>query len=102
MRYSLFLKVVMTEYHSLLISKKLKIDYLNPFLANVPILYPLKTPENLWFSGVFRGYKMGAFARNWFNVSFLSSLVFLPVSSSQGKSLFENDCFKQTIPLQFM
>ena len=37
---------------------------LNPFLANVPILYPLKPPENLWFSGVFRGYKMGTLARN--------------------------------------
>ena len=36
----------------------------NAFLANVPILNPLKTPENLWFSGVFRGYKMGTFARN--------------------------------------
>ena len=33
---------------------------LNPFLVNVYILYPLKTPENLWFSGVFRGYKMAA------------------------------------------
>ena len=29
----------------------------NPFLANVPILYPLETPDNLWFSGVFREYK---------------------------------------------
>ena len=38
---------------------------LNLFLANVlPILYPLKTPEKLWVSGVFRGYKMGALARN--------------------------------------
>ena len=37
---------------------------LNPFLANFPILYSLKTPENLWFSGVFRGYKMGTLARN--------------------------------------
>ena len=37
---------------------------INPFLANVPILYPLKTPENLWFSSVFRGYKMGKLARN--------------------------------------
>ena len=37
---------------------------INRFLANVLILYPLKTPENLWFSGVFRGYKMGALARN--------------------------------------
>ena len=24
---------------------------INSFLANIPILYPLKTPENLWFSG---------------------------------------------------
>ena len=37
---------------------------LNPFLPNVPILYPLKIPENLWFSGVFRGCKMGPLARN--------------------------------------
>ena len=35
---------------------------INPLHANVPILYPLKTPENLKFSGVFRGYKMGALA----------------------------------------
>ena len=41
-----------------------KKSVLNPFLANVPILYPLKTPENLWFSEVFRGYKMGTLARN--------------------------------------
>ena len=26
-----------------------------PFLANVPILYFLKTPENLWFLGVSKG-----------------------------------------------
>ena len=26
----------------------------NPFLAKLPILYFLKTPENFWFSGVFR------------------------------------------------
>ena len=31
--------------------------YFNPFLANVPILYPLKTPEN-------HRYKMGTLARN--------------------------------------
>ena len=47
----------------------LKIDrvsyaVLNPFLANIPILYPLKTPENLWFSGVFRRYEMGTLAKN--------------------------------------
>ena len=36
----------------------------NPFLANVLILDPPKTPENLWFSGVFRGYKMKTLAGN--------------------------------------
>ena len=40
------------------------IFFLNPYLAKVPNLYPLKTTENLWFSGVFRGYKMGTSARN--------------------------------------
>ena len=38
--------------------------YSNPFLANVAILYPLKTPENLSFCGVFRWHKVGTFARN--------------------------------------
>ena len=27
------------------------------FPANVPIIYPLKAPYNLWFSGVFRDIK---------------------------------------------
>ena len=35
----------------------------NPLLINVLILYPLKTPENQWFSGVFRGYEMGTLVR---------------------------------------
>ena len=34
----------------------------NPFLANVPILYPLKTPENQRYK--IRGYKMETLARN--------------------------------------
>ena len=37
---------------------------LNSFLANVPILYLLKTPENLWSPSVFKEYKMGTFTRN--------------------------------------
>ena len=40
----------------------------NTFLVNVSILYPLKTPENLWFSGVFRGYKMGTLAGSGLNM----------------------------------
>ena len=34
------------------------------FVVNVSILYSLKTPENKRFFGIFRGYKMGRFARN--------------------------------------
>ena len=37
---------------------------LNPFLATVHILYPMKTTENLWFSVLFRGYKIRTLARN--------------------------------------
>ena len=41
-----------------------QMDKINPFPADNPILYPLKTPESPWFSGVFKGYKMGALAKN--------------------------------------
>ena len=41
---------------------------INLFLANVPILHPLKTPENLWFFGVFKGYKIGTLVRNGLTV----------------------------------
>ena len=37
----------------------------NSFLANLPSLYPLKTPENSsWFFGVFKGSEMGKLTRN--------------------------------------
>ena len=31
----------------------------NPFSTNVPLLYPLKTLEDLWFSDAFKGYRSG-------------------------------------------
>ena len=40
------------------------LHYLNLFLTNVPISYPLKTPEKLWFPGDFRGYKIGTLGIN--------------------------------------
>ena len=55
------------NFHNFLISQLLEnrlITVVNTFLANAPILYSLKTPKNFWFSGVFRGYKMGTLARN--------------------------------------
>ena len=35
--------------------KRSKKDLINPFLANVSVLYPLKTPESLTFFDVLRG-----------------------------------------------
>ena len=40
------------------------LNELNSFPANAPILYCLETPENLRFSGIFRGYKIGTLAGN--------------------------------------
>ena len=45
-------------------------DQFNPFPANVAVLNPLKTQENLWFFGVFRGNKMGTLAGNGLNTVF--------------------------------
>ena len=41
--------------HEYFVQQSPQSKFVDPFLANVPILYHLKTPENLWFSGVFRG-----------------------------------------------
>ena len=33
-------------------------------MASVSVLYSLDIPENLWFSGISGGYKVGTLARN--------------------------------------
>ena len=38
---------------------------INPFMANIPFLYPLKKQR---FLTVFRGYKMGILARNGLSI----------------------------------
>ena len=47
----------------------------NPFLANIPIFYHLKTSEKFRFSGVFRGYKKGALAQN--GLKYLTCITFM-------------------------
>ena len=37
---------------------------INPFSTNVPLLYPLKSSENLRFSDIFRAYKSGTLVEN--------------------------------------
>ena len=56
------------------------IGIFNPFLTNVPILYPLKTPENIWFSGVIMCYKMGAMTRNRLKSTFKSIIPSLNIT----------------------
>ena len=52
-----------------------------PFLTDASILYPLKTSENLWFSGVFRGYKMGTLVKN----GLISVIVnYIPIFQKSG------------------
>ena len=38
---------------------------LNPFLTNVPLLYPLKISENREFFYAFRGYRGVTLVENW-------------------------------------
>ena len=49
-------------------------------MANVPILYPLKTPEKQSFYDDFWGYKMGTLARNRLRCFF--GIEGLPVQTS--------------------
>ena len=37
--------------------------FFNPFHANIPFLYFLKTSQNFWFSDVFRKYRNGTLSR---------------------------------------
>ena len=43
-------------------------NFFNPFYAIGLFLYPLKTSENLWFSDVFRGYRMRPVSWNALNM----------------------------------
>ena len=46
-------------------------DFMNPFLVNISILYPLKQ-IHLIFSGGFLGYKIGALVRNELSLKLLN------------------------------
>ena len=48
----------------LIAQSKIDHNFLNYFWAIFLFLYPLKTPENLWFSGVFRGYEIGTLTKS--------------------------------------
>ena len=59
---------------------------------SAPFLYPLKTQENLWFSGIFREYKMRTLTRNRLSKTKKSSCI-CELLCLPKKTLKENDCF---------
>ena len=64
------LKVSVWE-HDMLCALEINI---NPFQANVPFLYPLKTLENLQFSDVYRGNRMGTLTWNGLMIDLSSGM----------------------------
>lgn len=50
---------------------ELQLVFFNPLLANFHNSYPLKTLQSLWFSEIFRGYKIGKFVKNWLIFRFM-------------------------------
>ena len=66
-----------------------KILSFNPFVASIPILYPLKTPENQRFFSVFRGYnKMGTLVTNGLTTK--TTLTEMPNAITQFYKLVSN------------
>lgn len=61
------------------------------FLANVHILNSLITPARLWFSRVFRKYKMGALIRIGWRLTF----TFLLENKYFLRSLWRNECLEK-------
>ena len=69
----MFLNKIKYHYNQSNINKHM--FYMNSSLADVPILHFLKIAENLWFSGVFKGYKRGTLARNGLIIYIIDSFM---------------------------
>ena len=67
-------KFVAAGLHIDILCKDSKV--INPFSVNVLLLHPLKLLENLRFSDVFRGYRIGSLVRNGLNLKLLLRYIF--------------------------
>ena len=65
---------------------------INSFSTNVPLLHPLKTSENPWFSYVFRGYKIGTLVENGLNR--VSEIEFVLMRLNMSTNQFEMPLFR--------
>ena len=68
------------------------VENINPFSTNVPLLHPLKTSENLWFSDVFSGYKIGTLVENGLNT--VSEIEFVLMRLNMSTNQFEMPLFR--------
>ena len=67
------------------------VENIKPFSSNVPLLHPLKTSENLRFSDVFRGYKIGTLVENGLNT--VSEIEFVLMRLNMSTNQFEMPLF---------
>ena len=74
----------------------------NLFFANFPTFYSLRTSENLGFSAVFRGYKMGKMARYGLMKPWSDSRKHYVQSLQKKKKEYQNLFFKRSIRLQIL
>ena len=75
------------------------IEIMNKYIsASVPSLYPLKTAENLKFSGIFWGYQIGILGRNVLNATLWKKLYFCVKGVS--KNLLQFSWYKYMFKLK--
>ena len=72
------------------------VNDINPFVPNIPFLYPLKTSGNLRFSDVFRGQRKGALGtdglRLQYHLAFAVFLVDFAVTNASGQTFVRKKC----------
>ena len=60
---------------------------LKQFSTYVPLLYPMKTSENLQFSHVFKGYRSGTQVENGLSSSLVSLAHIIPICFSSNRGI---------------
>ena len=76
-----------------------------PFSTNVPLLYPLKTSENLRFTDVFRGYRSGTLVESGLSFKFFCVSILITetvVHYTSGRKGSMNLCLFVLLPASFI
>ena len=81
------------------------INVFYPFSTNVPLLYPLKTSENLRFTDVFRGYRSGTLVESGLSFKFFCVSILITetvVHYTSGRKGSMNLCLFVLLPASFI